>query len=216
MALYEELNTTEQRKMAMLQDIGIDIIDKAIKNYVLHGGTAIWRCYGGDRFSYDLDFYFDEGSICQKVVNKAKPYRIRVECNDKKKIYAKLYGYNTHIGIQANRKKARGITGTFLKYNGSAITVLVLSPTGIFTEKITAYNDRLESKDLYDLYVLARGDANGGYVIEKARVKEKLNSLLASFRKPVDKWEDLETMLLHGRPPKLNEVISYLSSWVEK
>ncbi|MEM3215724.1 MAG: nucleotidyl transferase AbiEii/AbiGii toxin family protein, partial [Candidatus Micrarchaeaceae archaeon] len=115
MAIYEELNTEEQKRIAMLQDTAIDIVDKAIKNYVLHGGTAIWRCYNGDRFSYDLDFYFYEKKVCQKLAASANTYRLRLECADEKKIYAKLYGYNTYVGIQANRKKVACTTASFLK-----------------------------------------------------------------------------------------------------
>jgi len=215
MAIYEELNTEEQKRLAMLQDIAIDIVDKAIKNYVLYGGTAIWRCYGGDRFSYDLDFYFDERDICQKLVRKAQSYRLIMECSGKKKIYARLYGYNTYVGIQGSRKKAKGIASSFLKYNNSAITVLVLSPTDIFLEKILAYSNRLESKDLYDLYLLARGDASGAYVVDKTKVRKKLKALLTNFKKPSDNWNDLEVMILHGRLIGLNDTLYYLKRWAK-
>ncbi len=214
MALYEELNTEEQKRIAMLQDTAIDIVDKAIKNYVLHGGAAIWRCYGGDRFSYDLDFYFDEKAVCQKIADQANAYRLRVECVDKKKIYARIYGYNTHVGIQANRKKAKGITGNFVKYNNSVINVLVLSPTDIFLEKISAYNGRTESKDLYDLYLLARGDMGGAYDVDKRIVRPGLAALISRFKKPADSWKDLEVRILHGRLPDLGYVLAYLSKWV--
>ncbi len=216
MALYKELSTDEQKRIAMLQDVAIDIVDKAIKNYVLHGGTAIWRCYGGNRFSYDLDFYFDESRVCPKITKMANAYSLRVECSDKKKIYAKLFGFNTHVGIQANRKRIKGITANFLKYNNSSITVLALSPTDIFLEKILAYTDRLESKDLYDLYILANGDASEAYSIDKTKVKGKLMKMLAEFRKPADSWNDLELIILQGRLPTVEGVLFYLKKWVEK
>ncbi|MEM3415661.1 MAG: nucleotidyl transferase AbiEii/AbiGii toxin family protein [Thermoproteota archaeon] len=215
MTIYEELNTEEQKRIAMLQDTAIDIVDKAIKNYVLHGGTAIWRCYNGDRFSYDLDFYFYEKKVCQKLAASANTYRLRLECADKKKIYAKLYGYNTYVGIQADRKKVACTTASFLKYNNSSITVSVLSPTSIFLEKISAYRDRFESKDLYDLYLLARGDSAKAYSIDKSKVKGKLTGLLGGFKKPSDNWNDLELMILHGRLPKLEDALLYLKKWVE-
>ena len=214
MPIYEELKTEEQKKIAMLQDIAIDIVDKAVKNYVLHGGTAIWRCYNGNRFSYDLDFYFQEKNVCSKISKVASSYHFKIDCIGKGKVYSKLYGYNTHVGIQGSIKKVRGIAGTFLKYNNSSITVVVLSPTNIFLEKIYAYIDRRESKDLYDLYLLARGDVDGRYIIDKAKIRAELNKFLTSFTKPVDNWEDLELMIIHGRLPTLENIIIFLREWI--
>ncbi|MGC9157138.1 MAG: nucleotidyl transferase AbiEii/AbiGii toxin family protein [Candidatus Micrarchaeia archaeon] len=215
MPFYEELKTEEQRRIAMLQDTAIDIVDRAIKSYALHGGTAIWRCYNGNRFSYDLDFYFGEKDICKKIMKIASAYSLRFDCSDKRKVYAKLYGYSAHVGIQADLKKVKGTPVSFLKYNGSAITVFVLSPTDLFLEKISAYKDRLESKDLYDLYQLASGDLSGAYTINKAKIKPKLIGLLSDFKKPADNWQDLELMLLHGRLPTLEYVLSYLKKLVQ-
>jgi hypothetical protein len=211
--LYEELKTREQKSIAMLQDTAMDIVDRAIKNYVLHGGTAIWRCYNGNRFSYDLDFYFDSRDICMRLEKQASVYGLRMECSDKKKVYARLYGYNSHVGIQAERKKVRGITANFLKGNGSSLTVMVLSPTAIFLEKISAYTDRLESKDLYDLYLLASGSEGGAYSVDKTKVKGKLNGMIAGFKKPSDSWGSLEAMILHGRLPPISDTLDYLRKW---
>jgi len=108
----------------------------------------------------------------------------------------------------------RGIVGTFLKYNNSSITVVVLSPTNIFLEKIYAYIDRRESKDLYDLYLLAKGDVEGRYIIDKAKIRAELNKFLTSFTKPVDNWEDLELMIIHGRLPALENIINFLREWL--
>ena len=45
------------RKIAVAQDILVKEIYKHFNSAVFHGGTAIWRCYNGVRFSEDLDFY---------------------------------------------------------------------------------------------------------------------------------------------------------------
>jgi predicted nucleotidyltransferase component of viral defense system len=53
------------RKIAQAQDLIIEEVYKKFDRAVLHGGTAIWRCFNGKRFSEDLDFYFpkDEKKI---------------------------------------------------------------------------------------------------------------------------------------------------------
>ena len=46
-----------QASLAALQDEALDIFYEIETEGVLHGGTALWRCYGGKRFSEDLYFY---------------------------------------------------------------------------------------------------------------------------------------------------------------
>ena len=46
-----------QASLAQLQDEALEILYAVCPEAVLHGGTAIWRCYEGKRFSEDLDFY---------------------------------------------------------------------------------------------------------------------------------------------------------------
>lgn len=55
--LANKLKKRMHTEIAALQDELVDIIYEIDKQAVLHGGTAIWRCYNGNRFSEDLDFY---------------------------------------------------------------------------------------------------------------------------------------------------------------
>ncbi|MFH1246948.1 MAG: nucleotidyl transferase AbiEii/AbiGii toxin family protein, partial [Candidatus Micrarchaeota archaeon] len=54
--LANKLKKRLHLETATLQDEVVDLI-YSISSPVLHGGTAIWRCYAGNRFSEDLDFY---------------------------------------------------------------------------------------------------------------------------------------------------------------
>src|SRR3989344_2623375 len=45
------------RKISIAQDQIMKEVYAVFSNAVFHGGTAIWRCYSGNRFSEDLDFY---------------------------------------------------------------------------------------------------------------------------------------------------------------
>ena len=52
--------TGQRLRLAELQDYVIDIIyDYFHPDALLYGGTAIWRCFGGMRFSDDLGLYMD-------------------------------------------------------------------------------------------------------------------------------------------------------------
>ena len=55
--LFNRLKKRQHRELALLQDEITDIVYRISDEAVLHGGTAIWRCYGGNRFSEDIDIY---------------------------------------------------------------------------------------------------------------------------------------------------------------
>ena len=52
------------KKIAEAQDLIVQEMLNSFNSVVLHGGTAIWRCYKGNRFSEDIDVYI------QKDINK--------------------------------------------------------------------------------------------------------------------------------------------------
>ena len=50
--------TGDRLRLAELQYEVIDIIYNRVEpDATLYGGTAIWRCYGGNRFSEDIHIY---------------------------------------------------------------------------------------------------------------------------------------------------------------
>ena len=55
--LANQLKKRQQVETAFLQDEIIRLVYLTTEEMVLHGGTAIWRCYSGKRFSEDLDLY---------------------------------------------------------------------------------------------------------------------------------------------------------------
>ena len=53
-----KLRKQAQKNIASAQDKIVEEIFKVFgKTAVLHGGTSIWRCYRGNRFSEDIDVY---------------------------------------------------------------------------------------------------------------------------------------------------------------
>ncbi|MEK6826160.1 MAG: nucleotidyl transferase AbiEii/AbiGii toxin family protein, partial [Nanoarchaeota archaeon] len=52
-----KLKKRVQRDLAYAQDILIGELYRFFPDAIIHGGTAIWRCYNGNRFSEDIDVY---------------------------------------------------------------------------------------------------------------------------------------------------------------
>ena len=44
------INDSVMREKAKLEDVLIELLYSEYKSLTFHGGTAIWRCYGGNRF----------------------------------------------------------------------------------------------------------------------------------------------------------------------
>lgn len=55
--LMNRLRKESHRNIAMAQDLLTIEIYGNFPEAIIHGGTAIWRCYGGNRFSEDVDVY---------------------------------------------------------------------------------------------------------------------------------------------------------------
>ncbi|MHB1812966.1 MAG: nucleotidyl transferase AbiEii/AbiGii toxin family protein [Thermoplasmataceae archaeon] len=55
--IANQLKKRQQVEIASLQDELISLMYAVSDDLILHGGTAIWRCFSGKRFSEDLDFY---------------------------------------------------------------------------------------------------------------------------------------------------------------
>jgi predicted nucleotidyltransferase component of viral defense system len=58
--LSQRLKRRQHIEIARLQDIVMETLYRVFPESVLHGGTAIWRCYSGSRFSEDIDVYLEK------------------------------------------------------------------------------------------------------------------------------------------------------------
>ena len=67
--MIDKLKKKMHKDIALLQDIFIDILYEIFPDCVLHGGTAVWRCYNGTRFSEDIDVYIKKD--LQKLENRS-------------------------------------------------------------------------------------------------------------------------------------------------
>ena len=51
------IKKAQHKEIAEAQDIVVEELYRIFSKAVFHGGTSIWRCYNGNRFSEDIDVY---------------------------------------------------------------------------------------------------------------------------------------------------------------
>ena len=74
----------DRLRLAELQDEVIDIIYNRVEpDAILYGGTAIWRCYGGSRFSEVIDIYLSNAGLSTFIRSLPK-HGLRLLSRDKK------------------------------------------------------------------------------------------------------------------------------------
>jgi predicted nucleotidyltransferase component of viral defense system len=80
------------------QNIFLFIISKKFSNEIIFkGGTALYKCFGLDRFSEDLDFNVIKETNLEKIEQGLKPFKLNYEKEEKsfersKKIIFRIKG----------------------------------------------------------------------------------------------------------------------------
>lgn len=221
------LKDSEQFEKAKLEDTLIDLLYSKYKDLVFHGGTAIWRCYSGNRFSRDIDFYMKASKDKMYYYNDLSDFLKDCGFLIKEKSYERnsdtmhfLVESNTKMKIDINFKYKNGIPVEYLKVDGSKIIVLSLDPKELLNEKIEAYEDKLHGKsnvqrsevqDLYDIYYLTT------LVKQKdANTVKKLRLLVGEIEtNPPGNLRSLGHLILEGTPPTFEFIINKLKGWTE-
>ncbi|MBS3138746.1 nucleotidyl transferase AbiEii/AbiGii toxin family protein [Candidatus Woesearchaeota archaeon] len=206
-----------------------------IKNeLVFKGGTAMYKMYGLNRFSEDLDFTFmkhrkEISRIIQEVTDQLTLVGIYVKIKDIKNyrqqvnVHLECKGplYNgskeSLVFIPLNlslREKVRQATFEMLFSSYREIPsfeVYVMKEQEIAAEKVRAILSRDKARDVYDLWFLLKK----GVILDKELVENKLKIAGMHFNKKkileaiaVKKkmWEiDLKKIML-GTPPPFEKV----------
>jgi predicted nucleotidyltransferase component of viral defense system len=178
------------------------IFDRA----VLHGGTAIWRCYRGNRFSEDIDVYIikDVEKINMLFENfEKRGFIIKKKKIGENSLYSILEINRTVIRFEALFKHIRGILKEYETADGNLLTIYALAPEELAKEKINAYLKRTKIRDLYDVFFLLR------YIPDKNKIKNQLKNLTCNFEKPADEKE-LKVIILEGITPASDEMLEYI------
>lgn len=224
-----EIRDASQMEKARLEDVLVELLYSKYTGLVFHGGTSIWRCYGGNRFSRDIDFYLQAKTQKEKM----RYYKEFLEFFKESGFSIKEKGYEnatdtmhflvestTKMKIDINFKYKNGKEIDYIKIDDSKIVVLSLDPVELLNEKITAYDDKLsnqsklkhpEAHDLYDIYYLIS-------LISKcdAETIKRLKSLINKIdgNPPLD-INSLGHLIIAGLPPSFGLMIDEIRKWLD-
>ncbi len=221
-----EINDKTQFEKAKLEDTLVQVLYSSYPDLVFHGGTAIWRCYLGNRFSRDIDFYLkgglqDTGACYKKFVKFFKDSGFPVKSsnydNGTKTMHF-IVETNTKMKVDINLNYKKGKPTEYTKVDGSKIMVLALTPEKLLEEKIETYLFKLEcndgtrqpeAQDLYDIYHLTGKASN-----KNAKLRGDLKALLKKIegRPPVN-MNTLGNITLSGIAPSFELMIKSIEEW---
>ncbi|MFH0970025.1 MAG: nucleotidyl transferase AbiEii/AbiGii toxin family protein [Candidatus Diapherotrites archaeon] len=205
--LDKRLKRQSHRDIARLQDVLVQIVYDLEPGAVMHGGTAIWRCFHGKRFSEDVDFYlspkpnFQEKFTQQLEKEGAVLIKYRKTANA---IYSVIRRERTDVSFETTFRSSKNpVASNYEKSDGTFLTVLTPSPEELLIEKITAFQNRKLIRDIYDVYHLS--------VIANLPTTERkiLSKKLSTLPRPIDE-ENLQNILLEGAVPTFNQMIDAL------
>lgn len=203
--LQARLKREIHRKIAYAQDLVVKEVYSVFDKAVFHGGTAIWRCYNGNRFSEDLDFYLIKDSEKIELLFKNLK-KIGFEIKKKKilerSIYSELEIDRTCVRLEATFQKISGVICSYEMSDGNLISVYSLTAEQFLAEKSNTYLQRHKVRDLWDIFFLLNKIEN------LTKIKE-VSALIKNYKKPVDE-SDLKAILLEGIVPSASEMIDYI------
>jgi len=199
------------KKIAGAQDIVVETLYRVFPRAVLHGGTAIWRCYSGNRFSEDVDAYIEKDT--EKINRffeemKKAGFEIIKKRMTENSLYSLLSFGGTEVRFEALLRRTEGVIKEYETYEGILFNVFTLTPEQMIMEKIGAYLKRRKIRDLYDIFFLLR------HVTDAEKLKPNLEDLLRNFKEPVDE-EELKALILFGAIPTKEDIVEYLEGWVK-
>ena len=205
--LADQLKKRQQVEVSILQDEMIRIVYNITEDSVLHGGTSVWRCYSGKRFSEDLDFYSmsfpDRVDKFRREISAAGLSITKLK-DTGNVIFSQINDGRVEVRLEINHKrKVEGIPVKYELAEGSYTEVLSLSPNQIILEKIAAYSDRRFVRDIYDIYHLS------SVTDDLSSIRDKLSVFLDQINRPVDE-QILRSLVYIGNPPTFERMISEL------
>jgi len=199
------------REIAEAQDLMVLSTYDAISQAVLHGGTAIWRCYGGNRFSEDVDFYLPPASRGGTSA-LATAFQRKGLVEEKLKetpnaVFASFGSGPLSVRFEASfRDVRRVVVKSYEMVDGSFTAVRTLRPEALLAEKAAAYLSRKKVRDLYDVFFLT-------HIAEASDDTGKtLRALKKSFQPPLD-YGSLRALIMTGSVPTVSDMKEAIERW---
>ena len=210
--LQTKLKREVHKRIAYAQDLIVKEVFSVFEKAVLHGGTAIWRCYNGKRFSEDLDFYFpkDKKKIEILFENlKKRGFEIKKKKISEKSVYSEMELNRVLVRLEATFQKISGVVCDYEMSDGNIITIYSLTPESFLIEKSSTYLKRFKVRDLWDVFFLLK-------IVDNPKAIKEIGDLIRNYKKPFDE-KDLKLILLEGIVPSADEMIDYIKrKWENK
>jgi len=206
--LEKRLRKRAHVEVAALQDEVLELLYAIDNSLVLHGGTAIWRCYGGNRFSEDLDLY---SRAVEKIAGQL-PEAVKkrgIEVRKMKKtanlLFCKLADQNAEIRVEVNHAaRVKPVLKPYEKVDGTFMEVLTLPPEELIAEKMNAYEKRRLIRDVYDVNHLS------SHAQPNPELAEKMRKFLHSLKRPLDE-KNLKAIVYSGTIPSFEDIAESLA-----
>lgn len=205
------LKRRSELETARLEDDVVGILTGITDKVALHGGTAIWRCYNGKRFSKDIDAYIWEKDFKDKFIEAAGRIGVDVSKFREKGItFIHVRKGDTEIKVEPNNVEKAAILAPYERVDGSKINVLVLSPEDLVMEKMEAYKDRKTYKDLYDITILLNT------VKEPGKIKGALSKFAKDIPLPDENkqsYSEFKSIIYAGTVPSYQRMADFIKRW---
>jgi len=204
--LANKIRKKSHRDIAFAQDKIVEELLKIIPNAVFHGGTCIWRCYDGKRFSEDLDFYFPKN---KKIINllfeilEEKGFEILKKKISDRSVYSELKLNNVSIRLEATFQKISGELLDYEKLDGPIITIYGLTAEQLLNEKIKTYLKRKKIRDIYDIFFLLQR------VNDFSKIDREIEKVFKNDFVPEDK-NNLPVLIFEGIVPDFDKLKNYI------
>lgn len=209
----KKLKKRVHRSVALAQDVLVMELYDNFSRAVIHGGTPIWRCYGSNRFSEDIDIYLPSAvkkAGLENLVNglKEKGFVVAKLKRTDSTVFGKFSYLGVSVRFEAIFRDVRNFaTMPFEMTDGSSILVRTLSPGEMIVEKVSAYVKRRKVRDFYDIFFLLQ------FVEERREVKHALVRLVDEFARPLDEKE-LKALIISGGIPTVQDMLEAVRKWV--
>ncbi|MEM2929995.1 MAG: nucleotidyl transferase AbiEii/AbiGii toxin family protein, partial [Thermoproteota archaeon] len=203
--LDKRLKKRLHRSIALAQDILVMEVYNSFPQAVIHGGTALWRCYRSNRFSEDVDLYLPVDARRESFRSlldglEGKGFLVEKFKKTGNSVFSKYSYLEVAVRLEAVFKKVEApVLKRFEMVDGTFILVKTLKPEEMLEEKIRAYFERRKVRDLYDVFFLTR-------IVGKGRVRDSVVKLVEKFKTPVDEKE-LKTLIISGSIPEAEEML---------
>lgn len=191
-----------------LQDLLLMELSRSF-DFILHGGTAVWRVYGGKRFSYDVDIYYSNPRDLSDYFYSTKIFNIlKSKITPSKILYLKIGNNDTVIELEASPTPTRieTIEANFWLVDGSSMVVITLTPEHLLREKVKAFINRRSAKDLYDIFYLID-------LCDKNKIGKDLDELFPFLNSEPKDFPGLSDLILIGKPPSFEMIVRRIKKY---